>query len=321
MGGVILQFSSNGKFIRQINKVGQGPGEIHVRCSTIDEDKQLIYTYNHYTHDIYVFNTDGKYIRTIKNPLKNDATITNEISIMSLHNGNLLFPLTNNHGLCPYKYVVLNTNGEIIHKEFNYIKFSTKKRVLMISIPDNNSSPFMIDGLSCLLKKQFNDTIFVINPDFSCTPKYVIKLEKLYTLEDRQKLASSEFDISEISDKNNLYGVTQNETYFYFFHNKVDYSNHFFSRYNKQTKQLLDNVNYEIVNDWDGGMDIKFEYKHQNPSVMCVPLWPFEMHEKLTNSHFSNSQARYPEQKEALKKLLKNLKEDDNPVLMMILLK
>ena len=321
MSGEILQFSSNGKFIRQINKVGQGPGEIFVRCFTIDEENQLIYAYHNYTHDIYVYNIDGKYLKTIRDPFKNEASVNGELHLMSIYKNNLMFPLGNDSGECPYKYIVINTEGEIIHKEINYNKYSIKKSRQIISIPDVNSSPFVIDDFSCLLKQEFNDTIFSINPDYSNTPKYVIKLEKQLTLEEDQKLSASVIDISDISGKNVIYGVTDSETYYYFYHNKIGIKNRFFSQYNKQTKQLLDNVNFEIVNDWDGGMDIKFEYKHQNPSVMCVPFWPSEMHEKLTNSHFSKSQAKYPEQKEELKKLLKNVKEEDNPVLMMIHLK
>ena len=56
-------------------------------------------------------------------------------------------------------------------------------------------------------------------------------------------------------------------------------------------------------------------------SVICIPLQPFEMKEKLTNSHFSKAQSKYPEQKETLKSLVNGLEDDDNPVLMMIHLK
>ena len=42
-GGVLLQFTPKGKFIRQINKIGQGPGEGLARCFAVDEKSRLIY--------------------------------------------------------------------------------------------------------------------------------------------------------------------------------------------------------------------------------------------------------------------------------------
>lgn len=62
----VLQFRRDGKFIRQVNKVGQGPGECFTRCYAIDEQNQLIYMYNNYTHQIMVYGFDGKFKRRMK---------------------------------------------------------------------------------------------------------------------------------------------------------------------------------------------------------------------------------------------------------------
>jgi hypothetical protein len=93
------------------------------------------------------------------------------------------------------------------------------------------------------------------------------------------------------------------------------------SIYDKQKKELKENINPEIVNDFDGGTAIKLSDERQNEDSFCVMLQPFKMKETLTSAHFAKAEAKYPEKKAALKSLVNRLEEDDNPVLMIIKLK
>ena len=320
--GIILQFTSKGKFIRQINTDGQGPGEGSARDFTIDEENQLIYIYHNFSLNVLVFNMDGKYIKTIRNPFTNEKGVHGAMTL-SFYNGNLLFPFTVNSGQASYKYAVISESGKIIHKETNYTKYFLKERILESSI--SLTSPFYFYNSSCFFKQEYNDTIFRINHDFSCIPIYISKLEKQITLEDVMKVGAHLIPYSSLSGKNKINGVAESEMYLDIYHSNSFYDEdnfkYFFSRYNKKTQQILPNLNPEIINDWDGGVDISMTFPYFNNSVMCIKLQPFEIKEKLTNAHFLKTQAKYPEQKDTLQKLVNSLKEDDNPVLMLIHLK
>jgi hypothetical protein len=213
--GILLQFDRQGKFIRQVNKKGQGPDECEVRVYDIDEKSQLIYI---------------------------------------LDNWKL-------------------------------------------------------------------DTIFKINDDYTCSESWIIKLPNKIILEEDVKINCKTLDISSLSKKNTFNAIREDAQYAYIYHTYNPFSmdnKKILSRYEKQSGQLMENINPKIENDWDGGMDIQLSPYSQNENGVCILLQPFEMKEILTNSHFSEVQAKYPERQKALQILVNKLKEDDNPVLMFI---
>ena len=315
--GVILQFSSKGKFIRQLTKNGQGPGEGSVANIALDEENRLIYCQISYTYDIIVLNFEGKHIKTIKNPFAKEALKNPPVGGMIVYNGNILFAFPNNDGQMPYKYVVVNSNGDILHKEINYKKYFLKERIQESSILP---SPFFCHNSSVFFKHYYNDTIFKINQDHTCSPIFVCNLSRQITLEEQMKTGAYVIKHSELSGKNVIGVVRESDEYIYVYHTNSPYDNDnrksFFSQYNKRTQQLLPNINRNIINDWDGGMDVRY-YGNQSATI-CFSIQPFEMKEKLTNAHFSKSQPKYPTQKDDLKTLVNGLLEDDNPVLMII---
>jgi hypothetical protein len=68
-----FQFDRKGKFIRQVHKTGQGPGEDFIRCTGYDKKNRLIYMYGNYPpYKILVYDFNGKLVKTINNPLKDE---------------------------------------------------------------------------------------------------------------------------------------------------------------------------------------------------------------------------------------------------------
>jgi hypothetical protein len=131
---------------------------------------------------------------------------------------------------------------------------------------------------------------------------------------------------SELTGKNNIYTVKDSKKYLYIHHAYSPYDKEsrrkFFTLYDRQTRQLTANIKTTIQNDWDGGMDIEnFDVSYMEKSVVCFSLQPDEMQEKLTDSYFAKTVAKYPEKKKTLQTLIKGLLEDDNPVLMIVKLK
>jgi hypothetical protein len=65
-GGIVFQFDKQGKFIRRINKSGQGPNECYTRDFAVCEKKELIYIFDNWNLSVYIFDFSGKHIKTIK---------------------------------------------------------------------------------------------------------------------------------------------------------------------------------------------------------------------------------------------------------------
>ena len=317
-----MQFTSAGKFIRQINTGGQGPGEGIARDFAIDEEKRIIYIYNNFGFNILVYGFDGKYLRSIGNPFANLPTNDGGVCDMVCYKGNLLFTFDFFDGQTPHKYIVTDNKGKILHKEINYNKYFFKERIRNFEV---SHSPLFENGLSLFYKDKFNDTIFKINPDYTRYPVYVCKLPKQITAEEYLRLCVLLTQPSSLYGKNSLNDVRSSGEYLDIYHayNLYDSGTYkgFFSRYNKRTRQLQANINTTIANDWDGGVDIEMISDFQRGSILCHRIWPHELKEKLTAAHFAKTPAKYPEQKNALKRLVNSLKDDANPVLMLIHLK
>jgi hypothetical protein len=133
--GTLLQFRRDGKFIRQVNKTGQGPGECFARCMAFDERNQCIYMYNNFTYYIMVYGFDGKFKRKFKDPMEDIMTWNMDCD----KDGNLFLSFDNSGGNMQHKYVVIDSVGNILHKEFNYEICTTNDKVVDYAIP---STPF-----------------------------------------------------------------------------------------------------------------------------------------------------------------------------------
>jgi hypothetical protein len=318
--GILFQFNKQGKYIRKVNKIGQGPGECSVRDFGIDEKNQLIYLFDNWTLSVNIFDYNGNYIRRIKNPFENESN-SSPLHMDCDKNGNILFTFGNETGDMKYKYIAMDNEGNILFKSTNYVTYFLNKRISLMSFGLN---PIYEYKNNSFYEDIFNDTIFQINDDYSCTPIYIRDLPNKITLEDELKMGARILDSSSFSSKSMYSFVREDERYFYVYHTYNPYSKNnkkFLSRYDKQTNQLMENINPVIKNDWDGGMDITLIPERQNESEICIPLQPFEIKEVLTNLHFDKSEAKYLDKKDALKSLVNRLEDDDNPVLMIIQLK
>jgi hypothetical protein len=76
-----------------------------------------------------------------------------------------------------------------------------------------------------------------------------------------------------------------------------------------------------LINDIDGGLSFWPKYYNESENVL-VDVWEtYEMKDLLTEEYFAAHHAKDPAAHERLRALLKNLKEDDNPVIVVAKLK
>lgn len=126
----------------------------------------------------------------------------------------------------------------------------------------------------------------------------------------------------------NSYGESfEDKRYLYLFHGYTisrEKGIGLLSLYEKATGTLIENINpaIDLLNNWDGGMDVSFhDYYFPDENQICMKLDPYKMKGTLTEEHFAGRNIAHPEKAEALKLLVSTLKEDDNPVLMIITIK
>jgi hypothetical protein len=318
-GGIVFQYDKQGKFIRRINKIGQGPSECYTRYFAVGEKKDLIYILENWRLSIYIFDFSGKYIKTIKNPFEGEKGVqTGDIGCDK--EGNLILSFSNFTGDMKYKYVVMDDNGEMLHKSPNYIKYNLDKGIRSIS-PD--SYPIYKVGDDYCYSYTFNDTIFQINKDYTMSASYIIKLPNRLSLEDYMRESALDIDPSFLSNKNMCYGTREDKHSLYVYFGTNIYSKDykvFCSCYNKQTRQLIENIDPNIKNDWDGGKDILIDPAFQDEDKIYIMLQPFKMKEMLADAT-NRKEAKYPEKQKAFKEMVDNMEEDDNPFIMIVKLK
>jgi len=315
-GSILFQFDGNGKFIRKVNSEGQGPEECSVRCFTVDEKSRLVCLFDNFTLSTKIFDFDGNFHSSFKNPFLEEPS-TNIPWRMDIDGrGNLVYIFANIRGDMEYKYVVTDKTGNFLYKCPNYDLYNNERRVSLMIL---NPSPLHSYDNFLYYDSRVNDTIFKINDDYSCSPAYIIKLPGRVTLEENVKRGTRELSSFDLSNRF-FHESTRQDARSIYIYNSVN-GKFFLTLYDKQTGELTENINTTLRNDYDGGMDIDMIPYMQNENIFVFLFHPFEMKEKLTEEHFKEVKVAYPAKRDALKSMLDNLQDDDNPVLMIVKLK
>ena len=318
--GVLFMFTREGKFLRRINTIGQGPGECDLRDFGIDEQSQLIHLFDNWSLSIKTYDFNGHFQNEIKNPfLKEPEPNDNSPwAICCDKKGNIVFTFSNSSGNMKYKYAVMDKHGEMIYKAPNYDLYDNKNRIYVMSL---YPIPLYLYNNTLHYNYIFNDTVFKVEDDYSCQPAYIIRTPKKITLETQIKTSTREIAFSDLSGSFEHHAAREDHRYIYIYSGyRAPYIG-LLSRYDKRTGDLMENINPKIINDWDGGLDIELNPLLQTEDFLVYLQQPFQMKESLTDEHFEKTKVAFPEKRDSLKSLLNNMQEDDNPVLMIVKLK
>ena len=325
-------FNLSGKFKNKIGGIGQGPGEYPgILSFFINHNKSTVYIYDGRNIHEYTFN--GKFIGSFRLPRPNDKPLDN-IS----HLENDLFV-----GSLPYRYG--NTNNYcLFDRTGNIVKWFPSRYfndndMLFLPMWLSAGKTFRID--SDLHVKDFvNDTIYAITSS-NLQPAYVFDFGKYaYPLEKINDEGKIKIKPVDRDDANRLYmyirEIFGTQKYLFystyipsilprpksrpFFLNDSEIPQDQFVRgiYNiaVNTNILLDTDKYlqnGLVNDMNGGLS--FFPKYYAGDNVVVDIWQaHNMKEILTEEYFSTIKIKDQQAHQKLRDLLKTLKEDDNPV-------
>lgn len=297
----LFQFGLSGNFVRQIGRAGKGPGEYGRRITfDIDDDQQEILIYSSNVMNVYDLES-GSYKRRF--------LINQDVSgFTMLPHGNLVvftYEIPSGVLISSINEVFLvNSDGRITDSITNYHRLNTK------SNSRGYASTYEYEKNEIRYLFNYRDTLYRITEDFERIPHVVFNMKNRISRDN----LFFEPGIDEIQFPDYLWipEILENAQYLFFtveggrgFLNNPNFYHLFFD---KESGELLSSL--PIQNDIDGGL--AFWPRFASAEKLISHYLPTEIinHYKATsgNNEFSKE----------FEALVKNLNENDNPVLVII---
>ena len=339
-------FDRNGRFLCEIGRVGQGPGEYQsILGLFIDEKSQLLYIETHRT--LLEYSYDGVFRRSIRKPQnKNEFPIR---EVMFVRDNLFIGHSPNYRGNEPYNFVLFNDSGRIIKTFDNHIKFEQTNDGF--STTDQSMPPFRVSEY-IYVKEYSNDTLYCLNEQNELIPQFVYDLGK-YTYSKEKRVRVRSLNGMRVAMKDVLtvpagpyYMNRISESIFFSISGELDTNIPtpkgktvrrpngmeeqmrqtpvgIYDIVNKKTRLLeTDPISRRVglINDIDGGMS--FWPKYYSSANELIDFYQvYDMKEILTEQYFAGHEIKNSQAHQKLRELLKNLDWEDNPVIVITKLK
>lgn len=305
--GSIFTFDRKGKFLSKFNhKGGSGQEYMNILCITYDEDSREISIYDILKRQIIVYSPEGKFIRSI--PVQNKGSL----NTLNSFDKNLYL-------VCYTKYP---KNGEIERNSYRFISKIDGSIVDTISSPIAKFVPERFWRDNGLLIFCFTQPILKVKSGFILAD---ISSDTIYNITNDRKIKPVYFrtpSLSETSYPLVLNAYLKNDNYFFFGKTDYDYQAPTY----KGIQEKLDKVEEEsyvldlktnklYVDDFHNAdypenntlaQDLSFNEMNNNQYVH--QYMSYKLVKALEESKLSGQ----------LKVIASSLKDDDNPVLMLI---
>jgi len=318
----VLQFSREGKFIRDIGKKGKGPGEYNICMKmSIDEKNKRVYVHTGELSMI-VFNFEGEHIKTFSYPalgLERYLNLWSRDSMLVSY----MEPFLGNQ---PFVFIEHNEKGDTLQTISNYIYWDNNDEFGSLSPFEEQNFTYRFKN-KLHMKGCYNDTVYTYNENNKFVPKFLINLGKHKLPEDLIYERKWKRSIPE-----NLCWTSVYETTDYIF---IPYGYHYDINkaesqkeekgcilYNKKTKEGIaveETKQGGFIDDFTGSPDFRPIATNDSTAIMLVSA--IDMKQYLDSDIFKNQGVKFPEEKEKLIRLNKTLKEDDNHFLVIVKLK
>ena len=294
----IFHFDKNGKFLNKIGSKGQGPEEyLQDLFAFGDWKNKLLYVQNWTTLTCYGF--DGTFVRSIPTPQLNmgAAGLFDENHI--LYSNDIYYADKAN----PIQlYMVDSQNGKTVSKWRGHLEENKKYGMIL------TSRDFMYNyDNSLFYKPALDNVIFKI-----LSPK---KRQLVYKFDCSGKdidVSADEVDPKKRFQFLSVYWAKETAQYLF-----VNYGMKNISRLGIYDKEKKTFTNVTIKDNLAGGYDIHPAWTSDDNHLLMV----YYAGGLLQDKEKRYSTGLLPERKKELDELLKNIKEDDNPVVILVTLK
>ena len=294
----IFHFDKNGKFLNKIGSKGQGPEEyLQGLFAFGDWKNKLLYVQNWTTLTCYGF--DGTFVRSVPTPQLNmgAAGLFDENHI--LYSNDIYYADKAN----PIQlYMVDSQNGKTVSKWRGHLEENKKYGMIL------TSRDFMYNyDNSLFYKPALENVIFKI-----LSPK---KRQLVYKFDCSGKdidVSADEVDPKKRFQFLSVYWAKETAQYLF-----VNYGMKNISRLGIYDKEKKTFTNVTIKDNLAGGYDIHPAWTSDDNHLLMV----YYAGGLLQDKEKRYSTGLLPERKKELDELLKNIKEDDNPVFILVTLK
>ena len=308
----ILKFRNDGSFETRIGNEGRGPTEFLVAHDIdIDKETQELYLVSAWQEKFNVYSKTGEFVKTFKTPLR--APIQ-----FRFYEDKILCYLENLQGNMENSFIVLDTLGRIISNFPNKYIFTPNKSG-GIGIGREN---LFYEFRNQLFKKEvYSDTVYVFE-NMTFKPHLVIAVgNRLLTPEAR-----AQYDLFYLGENYirpiHLFEFSDYIYYEYTYAVIPKTNNLIYGFIGSKTTDFRAFINAEqgLLNDLDGGPNILPKtIKDDKTVISWIDALQLKAH--VASDTFKNSTPKFPEKKRELEKLANNLKETDNPVLVLVKMK
>ena len=318
--GVFL-FDQNGKYIKTVSRLGQGPSDFPTRVNNLVVDPTTNEFYLYSSRKVIKYDKNANYLRNFQindeiNGLYKNGTFTpNNTMIISFVNR------VYNYGdtTIVYNAIEIDTVGNILNKFVNYSPRYAESSMMQIT---SSAIPFLENFNGSIRFMDFsNDTIFTVSGD-SMTPYAILDFGKNKTtlildIDPAASFNKAKNDEAFAKLKGHaIMEVNENDNYFFIvFTEKGIGGITPGSTYNKKTKELK--LLYRgFFNDLDGGP--YFFPRKCFGDVMIGWKDSDKFKEEVLSMDYNEQKAKHGERFEKVYQLAKSLKEDDNPILIFV---
>ena len=300
-------FDENGKFIAPISRKGQGPAEF-LRFVGVAGNSDLNLIYVKDGRKMMAFRPDGTFVGESRTPgaLHWESSIVMQDSIT-------LSSVINYTGQRPYRLILTNAQGDTLKAFPQYDRFEIPKGMNYIYINNKENFLYQYKGES-VYHDYYCDTLFTVTRD-SLLPRYLLEMGEYKLPKDLRLEASFFSDDPDLAKKKaeNYYRpiFLENDRYIVMPYTTWNLHNPDLPTelmyYDRQTKECIKVKDGAFVNDMVG--DLPFCPDARIAENVLAEWW-----EASELMELAEEGVQLPEN-------LKNLREDDNGVLVLVHLK
>jgi len=301
----ILKFNPDGSFANKIGTEGRGPNEFTVvHDIDIDEKNKRIYLVSAWQRKFFVYSENGKFLKTIQSPL-------NTTSFKVTDYGILCYSI-NSFGNITSSFNLIDSTGRIIKSYPNKYPWNPPKRSTYIFQYENLYYRF----INQLFKKEiYSDTIYSFDK-LAFEPHLIIDHGKRLITSKVRTNSSVDQITEDFIRQLNLFEFGD-YIYYEFLLGRNAFS---LIGSKKNNSTILIDPEKGIINDVDCGPNIWPKAVKDDKTLICW-IDAIELKKYVASEIFKKSVPKYPEKKMELERLANNLKETDNPILILVKLK
>lgn len=338
----VLVVNKKGEFLRTIGRIGGGPGEL--ACITdvsIDKENKYVYLYSSTTRTLLRFDYEGRFLKKMFNLLADaDKYYTVHVFYNNDNFVSISEPFTYKNEPIKdrlYGYGVLDTLGRMLDcTPPQCAQLDTKKERYAGLMFNGQMTRFR--GSNLLVPSGLADTIFA-EVNNKVKPRYLLDygddkpdLSKLWSYGDERKyvIHNSIFIMNPVYETSRYFIIKlrKKDIEYIVIHDK--YLNKSYSvicnyNYNVLREGYCSTIpidNFGFYNDLDGGIDAYPMIMSTEGNYWACYVESYQMKEILTEEYFKKrSNVQNLKQQEEVKKLVRELKEDGDQVLILMKLK